>query len=89
MAGITFEHGTTSSREANLAFKKQLNKVYGWYTGGFILFVVLLVVLRWRRKEKEMRFEVWVVHGLDPHGAFPSPRSSLSARATSEPNPSA
>ena len=26
-------------------FKKGLNKVYGWYTGGFIAFVLVLAVL--------------------------------------------
>ena len=33
MAGLSFEQGTGSSADANRAFKKQLNKVYGWYTG--------------------------------------------------------
>jgi len=33
-----------SSRAANAAFKKQLNKVYAWYTGGFVVFVVLLAI---------------------------------------------
>ena len=42
MAGLSFEHGTGSSADANRAFKKQLNKVYGWYTGGFIAFVLVL-----------------------------------------------
>ena len=27
------------------AFKKQLNKVYTWYVGGFLAFVVVLAVL--------------------------------------------
>ena len=30
---------------ANRAFKSQLNKVYGWYTGGFIAFILVLAVL--------------------------------------------
>ena len=34
-----FSAGTQSE------FKKQLNKVYIWYTGGFILFVATLAVL--------------------------------------------
>jgi len=29
----------------NRAFKKQLNKVYTWYTGGFIAFILILAVL--------------------------------------------
>src|SRR5687767_7316820 len=29
----------------NRAFKSQLNKVYGWYTGGFIAFVIVLAIL--------------------------------------------
>ena len=44
MAGLSFEQGTGSSADANRAFKKQLNKVYGWYTGGFVVFVLLLAV---------------------------------------------
>ena len=45
MAGLSFEQGTgVSNKEANAAFKKGLNKVYGWYTGGFILFVAILAV---------------------------------------------
>jgi cation/acetate symporter len=46
MAGLNAPTATGgSSREANAAFKKQLNKVYGWYTGGFIAFVVVLAML--------------------------------------------
>ena len=44
MAGLSFEQGTGSSADANRAFKKQLNKVYGWYTGGFVVFVLLLAI---------------------------------------------
>jgi cation/acetate symporter len=44
MAGLSFEHGSGSSADANRAFKKQLNKVYGWYTGGFIAFVIVLAI---------------------------------------------
>jgi cation/acetate symporter len=29
----------------NRAFKSQLNKVYGWYTGGFIAFIIVLAIL--------------------------------------------
>ena len=36
---------TASRQAANDAFKKQLNKVYGWYTGGFIAFVIVLAML--------------------------------------------
>jgi cation/acetate symporter len=45
MAGMSFEHGTGSSAAANRAFKAQLNKVYAWYTGGFIAFVIVLAVM--------------------------------------------
>jgi cation/acetate symporter len=45
MAGLSFEHGSGSNAAANRAFKKQLNKVYGWYTGGFVVFVLVLAVL--------------------------------------------
>jgi cation/acetate symporter len=44
MAGLSFDHGTGTSAEANRAFKKQLNKVYGWYTGGFFVFIILLAI---------------------------------------------
>jgi cation/acetate symporter len=45
MAGMGFEHAAGSSAAANKAFKQQLNKVYTWYTGGFVAFVVVLAVL--------------------------------------------
>ncbi|MBN8491458.1 MAG: cation acetate symporter [Burkholderiales bacterium] len=45
MAGLSFESGPgVSNAEANRAFKKQLNKVYGWYTGGFAVFVITLAI---------------------------------------------
>src|SRR5829696_5596637 len=37
--------GPNVSTASNNAFKKQLNKVYGFYTGGFIAFVIVLAVL--------------------------------------------
>jgi cation/acetate symporter len=44
MAGFTPASGT-SGAAANAAFKKQLNKVYGWYTGGFFIFIIVLALL--------------------------------------------
>ena len=45
MAGLSFEPDTgVSNKEANAAFKKGLNKVYGWYTGGFAVFVIALAI---------------------------------------------
>jgi len=45
MAGLSFEtQSGVSDKEANAAFKRGLNKVYGWYTGGFILFVILMAI---------------------------------------------
>ena len=45
MAGLSFEPATGGSKKAaNAAFRKGLNKVYGWYTGGFLVFVVLLAI---------------------------------------------
>jgi cation/acetate symporter len=45
MAGLSFEPQTgVSNKEANAAFKKGLNKVYGWYTGGFLVFVLVLAI---------------------------------------------
>jgi cation/acetate symporter len=46
MAGMFGEAGAgTTSAAANRAFKAQLNKVYAWYTGGFLVFVIVLAVL--------------------------------------------
>ena len=45
MAGLSFEtNAGVSNKEANAAFKKGLNKVYTWYTGGFIAFVIVLAI---------------------------------------------
>ena len=45
MAGMTpDEGGMFSSNTTNAAFKKSLNKVYTWYTGGFLAFVVVLAI---------------------------------------------
>jgi cation/acetate symporter len=44
MAGA-FESGISSKPTDNRAFKAQLNKVYTWYTGGFIAFIIVLGVL--------------------------------------------
>ena len=46
MAGLSFEPETAgvSNKEANAAFKKGLNKIYGWYTGGFAIFVIVLAI---------------------------------------------
>ncbi len=45
MAGIFGSDGGTNTAASNRAFKEQLNKVYGWYVGGFIVFVAVLAVL--------------------------------------------
>jgi cation/acetate symporter len=45
MAGVNIEQGGSSTAAANRAFRKQLNKVYTWYTGGFITFIVALAIL--------------------------------------------
>ncbi len=44
MAGM-FEHGAKTDTASTASFKSQLNKVYGWYTGGFLAFIVVLAVL--------------------------------------------
>jgi cation/acetate symporter len=45
MAGLSFEpQSGVSNKQANDAFKKGLNKVYGWYTGGFLAFVIVLAI---------------------------------------------
>ncbi|WP_288252601.1 sodium:solute symporter family protein [uncultured Hydrogenophaga sp.] len=43
MAGM-FETGAAGGAGGNAAFKKQLNKVYKWYTGGFFVFVIALAI---------------------------------------------
>jgi cation/acetate symporter len=43
--GMGFGHAESTGAAANRAFKSQLNKVYGWYTGGFIAFIIILAVL--------------------------------------------
>ena len=49
MSGMTSENtGGVFSASSNAAFKQQLNKVYAWYTGGFLLFVVALAILEQR-----------------------------------------
>jgi cation/acetate symporter len=46
MAGLTPQSSSGgSSAAAKGAFKQQLNKVYAWYTGGFIAFVIVLAIL--------------------------------------------
>jgi cation/acetate symporter len=46
MAGLTpsSSGGGAFSATAQAAFKSQLNKVYGWYTGGFLVFIVVLAI---------------------------------------------
>ena len=45
MAGMFGETGGANTAVSNAAFKQQLNKVYAWYTGGFIAFVISLAIL--------------------------------------------
>ncbi len=45
MAGMFEAGGGGNSAAAKSAFKKQLNKVYGFYTGGFLAFVIVLAIL--------------------------------------------
>ena len=46
MAGMAPESdGGIFSASSNAAFKQQLNKVYAWYTGGFVVFVIALAIL--------------------------------------------
>ncbi len=45
MAGLSFDTASgQTNKQANDAFKAQLNKVYAWYTGGFIVFVIVLAI---------------------------------------------
>ncbi len=45
MASSFETNGGSGRRARNLAFKQQLNKVYAWYTVGFVLFVISLALL--------------------------------------------
>ncbi|MBX9872550.1 MAG: VC_2705 family sodium/solute symporter, partial [Burkholderiaceae bacterium] len=46
MAGMFgSDAGGQSNAAANKAFKQNLNKVYTWYTGGFVVFVIALAIL--------------------------------------------
>ncbi|MBK7664068.1 MAG: cation acetate symporter [Sterolibacteriaceae bacterium] len=45
MAGSSTESETRASSSEKRAFERQLHRVYGWYTGGFIVFIVVLAVL--------------------------------------------
>ncbi len=52
MAGLPTSNSGAPA-QSNSAFKQQLNKVYGWYTGGFALFVVVLAVLEQMGMKRE------------------------------------
>ena len=45
MAGISMEREVRASSSEKRAFEKQLHKVYGWYTGGFLAFIIVLAIL--------------------------------------------
>ncbi|MES2481035.1 MAG: sodium:solute symporter family protein [Pseudomonadota bacterium] len=45
MADMFGAVGTATSAESNRAFKQTLNKVYTWYLGGFLVFLIVLAIL--------------------------------------------
>jgi cation/acetate symporter len=45
VAGLRFEPNGKGAAAENRAFKRQLHRVYGWYTGGFVCFALTLAVL--------------------------------------------
>ena len=46
MTGRNESHpGPPESRSTRESFRRNLDKVYGWYTGGFVVFVLVLAVL--------------------------------------------
>ncbi len=64
MAGLGFGHTESAGAAANRAFKAQLNKVYGWYTGGFIAFILILAVLEQMGLPRQLdRFHLPARHG--------------------------
>ena len=44
MAGLSPSTTASGGMQSGSDFKKQLNKVYAWYTGGFLSFVVVLAI---------------------------------------------
>jgi len=44
MAGFDHQPGDVVTAASTRAFKSQLNQVYGWYTGGFLVFIVVLAI---------------------------------------------
>ena len=44
MAGLTPSTTASGGVQSGADFKKQLNKVYAWYTGGFAAFVIVLAI---------------------------------------------
>ena len=44
MSGIFKTDGSPSTAASSAAFKKGLNKVYTWYTGGFLTFLIVLAI---------------------------------------------
>ncbi|MFM9879584.1 MAG: sodium:solute symporter family protein [Burkholderiaceae bacterium] len=45
MAGLFGDDAGINTAASNKAFKQGLNKVYTWYTGGFLAFVIVLAIL--------------------------------------------
>jgi cation/acetate symporter len=44
MSGLFKTDGGAVTAGSTAAFKKGLNKVYTWYTGGFLTFIILLAI---------------------------------------------
>ncbi|MBK7510504.1 MAG: hypothetical protein IPI16_21580 [Comamonadaceae bacterium] len=45
MTGRNESHPGPQVRSTRESFRRNLDKVYGWYTGGFVVFVLVLAVL--------------------------------------------
>ena len=63
MAGMFGETGGANTAVSNAAFKQQLNKVYAWYTGGFIAFVIALAILE--QEDIDLVISDWRMPGMD------------------------
>ena len=50
MAGLSPSSTASGGTQSGADFKKQLNQVYTWYTGGFLIFVVVRAIA-----EREVR----------------------------------
>ena len=86
MAGM-FEHGAKTDKASTATFKSQLNKVYGWYAGGFFAFVLVLAVLEQMGLPKEWIGFIFLLATIGLYAG--TPKSGNAYRSTGRPRVSA